>query len=77
MADVETIKGEAVTVTLKPESDGVAVSVRIGRREGVVSVQADKRRARALGRAVVCCEGLDGFGPWLASGGAGALSDLF
>lgn len=26
--DVETIKGDAVTVTLKPDADGVAVTVR-------------------------------------------------
>ena len=77
MADVETIKGEAVTVSLIPEPDGIAVAVRVGRREGVIAVKPDKRSARTLGRSVVACEALEGFTPWIASGGAGALRDVF
>lgn len=77
MADVETIKGNELTVTLKPEPDGVAVVARVGKREGVIAVKPDKRSAKALGRAVVACEGLSGFRAWIASGGAGGLSDVF
>lgn len=77
MADVETLKGDELTVTLKPEGEGVAVVARVGKREGVIAVKPDKRYAKVLGRAVVACEGLPGFRAWLASGGAGALSDVF
>ena len=75
--DLETLKGDNLTVTLKPETEGVAVAVRVGRSEGVIAVKPDKRAARSLGRSIVACEALPGFRAWLASGGAGALSDVF
>ena len=72
-----TERANGLTVVVIEGADDFAIQARYAGHEGVIAYRDDKRAAKALARSVAAVSALDGFGPWLASGGAAPMGRAF